>query len=142
MHGAFVVRFDHMEVTVPVGSLTATLREEIDGFYGSIFGWTGFDIEVAGRPCRLLMCGSDQFIQLLESERPLHSPGSDHLGLLLESRQQVDDALRACEGYAEKDERVSIERREDLAYPGLTVHTFYVKYLLPLSFDVHSQEAS
>ena len=68
------MRFDHMELTVPVGSLTATLCKEIDDFYGSIFGWSGFDIDVAGRPCRLLMCGSDQFIQLLEGERPLRSP--------------------------------------------------------------------
>jgi hypothetical protein len=136
------VRFDHMELTVPVDSLTATLRREIDDFYGSIFGWSGFDIDVAGRPCRLLNCGSDQFIQVLESDQPLQAPGSDHLGLLLESRQDVDAALRACEQYAEKDERVSIERRHDLAYPGLTVHTFYLNYLLPISFDVHSQDPS
>ena len=136
------MRFDHMELTIPVGSLTAMLRQEIDDFYGSIFGWSGFDIDVAGRPCRLLMCGSDQFIQVLESDQPLCSPGSDHLGLLLDSRQDVDDALRACEQYAEKDERVSIERRQDLAYPGLTVHTFYLNYLLPISFDVHSQAPS
>jgi hypothetical protein len=136
------MRFDHMELTIPIGSLTMTLRKEIDDFYGSIFGWSGFDIDVAGRPCRLLMCGSDQFIQLLESEHPLDSPGSDHLGLLLESRQDVDDALKACERYAESDVRVLIERREDLAYPSLTVHTFYVNYLLPISFDVHSQEPS
>lgn len=131
-----------MELTVPVGSLTTTLREEIDAFYGSIFGWSGFDIDVAGQPCRLLQCGSDHFIQLVESTRPLQSPGSDHLGLLLDSRQQVDDALEACERYAEKDNRVSVERRADLTYPGLTVHTFYVRYLLPISFDVHSQEPS
>ena len=136
------MRFDHMELTIPVGSLTATLRQEIDDFYGSIFGWSGFDIDVAGRPCRLLMCGSDQFIQVLESDQPLCSPGSDHLGLLLDSRQDVDDALRACEQYAEKDERVSIERRQDLVYPGLTVHTFYLNYQLPISFDVHSQDPS
>ena len=136
------MRFDHMELTIPVGSLTAMLRQEIDDFYGSIFGWSGFDIDVAGRPCRLLTCGSDQFIQVLESDQPLCSPGSDHLGLLLDSRQDVDDALRACEQYAEKDERVSIERRQDLAYPGLTVHTFYLNYLLPISFDVHSQAPS
>ena len=134
------MRFDHMELTVPVGSLTATVRKEIVAFYGSIFGWSGTDIDVAGRPCRLLMCGSDQFIQVLESEQPLHSPGSDHLGLLLDSRRDVDTALKACERYAESDDRVSIELREDLAYPGLTVHTFYVNYLLPISFDVHSQE--
>jgi hypothetical protein len=136
------MRFDHMELTIPVGSLTAMLRQEIDDFYGSIFGWSGFDIDVAGRPCRLLTCGSDQFIQVLESDQPLCSPGSDHLGLLLDSRQDVDDALRACEQYAEKDERVSVERRQDLAYPGLTVHTFYLNYLLPISFDVHSQDPS
>jgi hypothetical protein len=88
------------------------------------------------------MCGSDQFIQILESDQPMHSPGSDHLGLLLDSRQDVDDALAASERYAERDDRVSIERRQDLAYPSLTVHTFYVNYLLPISFDVHSQESS
>jgi hypothetical protein len=134
------MRFDHMELTIPVGSLTTTLQKEIDDFYGSIFGWSGFDIDVAGRPCRLLICGSDQFIQLLESERPMHSPGSDHLGLLLECRQDVDAARTSCERDAESDDRVSVERRDDPAYPGLTVHTFYVNYLLPISFDVHSQE--
>ena len=30
----------------------------------------------------------------------MRSPGSDHLGLLLDSRQDVDDTLEACERYA------------------------------------------
>ena len=42
--------------------------------------------------------------------------------------------------YAEKDDRVKIIRYEDLEYPGLTVHAFYVKYLLPVYFDVQSME--
>ena len=42
------MRFDHMELTIPVGSMTATLRKEIDDFYGSIFGWSGFDVDVDG----------------------------------------------------------------------------------------------
>ena len=89
------MRFDHMELTIPVGSLTTTLRKELDDFYGSIFGWSGLDLVVAGRPCRILMCGSGQFIQILESDQPMHSPGSDHLGLLLESRREVDDAAQS-----------------------------------------------
>jgi hypothetical protein len=44
------MRFNHMELTFPIGSLTTTLREEIDGFYGSIFGWKGLDTDVVGRP--------------------------------------------------------------------------------------------
>jgi hypothetical protein len=136
------MRFDQMELTVPLGGLTTTLCEEIDGFYGSIFGWSGFDIDVAGRPYRLLRYGLGQYIQLLQSEQSIRSPCSDHLGLLLDSRQEVEGALEACERFAEKDDRVSVQRRQDLSYPGLTVHTFYVKYLLPISFDVHSREPS
>ena len=136
------MRFNHMELTFPMGSLTTTLREEIDAFYSSIFGWGALDTDVVGQSCHLLLPDPDQFILLAESERPMSSPGYDHLGLLQDSRQEVDDLLVACERYAEKDDRVSIKRYEDLVYPGLTVHAFYVKYLLPIYFDVQSMERS
>jgi hypothetical protein len=134
------MRFNHMELTFPVGSLTTELRGEIDAFYGSIFGWSALDTEVAGHWCHLLTAEQDQFILLAESDTPMHSPGYDHLGLLQESREDVDELLAACERYAEKDDRVQIKHNEDLVYPGRTVHTFYVKYLLPVYFDVHSFE--
>jgi len=134
------MRFNHMEMTFPIGSLTQELREEIDAFYGSIFGWTALDTEVVGQSCHLLMPDPDQFILLAESDKPMSSPGYDHLGLLQDSRQEVDDLLVACERYAEKDDRVTIKRYEDLVYPSLTIHAFYVKYLLPIYFDVQSME--
>jgi hypothetical protein len=60
--------------------------------------------------------------------------------LLQETRQDVDDLIVACDRYAEKDDRGMIKRNEDLVSPGLTVHAFYVKYLLPIYFDVQSME--
>lgn len=134
------MRFNHMELTFPKGSLTTDLREEIDAFYGSIFGWSALDTEVAGHWCHLLTAEPNQFILLAESDTPMQSPGYDHLGLLQDSREEVDELLAACERYADKDDRVLIKRHEDLVYPGRTVHTFYVKYLLPVYFDVHSFE--
>jgi hypothetical protein len=134
------MRFNHMEMTFPVGSLTPSLREEIDAFYGSIFGWTALDTQVVGQSCHLLLPDQDQFILLAESDKPMSSPGYDHLGLLQDSREEVDDLLVACERYAEKDDRVKIKRYEDLVYPELIVHAFYVKYLLPIYFDVQSME--
>jgi hypothetical protein len=134
------MRFNHMEMTFPVGTLTQEFREEVDAFYGSIFGWTALDTEVVGQSCHLLLPDSDQFILLAESEKPMSSPGYDHLGLLQNSREEVDDLLVSCERYAEKDDRVKIKRYEDLEYPELTVHAFYVKYLLPIFFDVQSME--
>ena len=70
----------------------------------------------------------------------MSSPGYDHLGLLQDTRQEVDDLLEACERYADKDDRVTIRRYDDLVYPDLTVHAFYVKYLLPIYFDVQCME--
>jgi hypothetical protein len=134
------MRFNHMELTVPRGSLTAEFREEVDAFYGSVFGWSGLDTEVVGQLCHLLMPDPDQFILLAESDKPMSSPGYDHLGLLQDSRDEVDRLREECERYADKDNRVKVIHYEDLVYPGLTVHAFYVKYLLPVYFDVQSME--
>jgi hypothetical protein len=138
--GKRTMRFNHMELTFPIGSLTEDLREEIDAFYGSVFGWKALDTEVIGQSCHLLMPDPDQFILLAESERPMSSPGYDHLGLLQDTRAEVDELLEACKRYQEKDDRVQIKEYEDLVYPGLIVHAFYVKYLLPIYFDVQSME--
>jgi hypothetical protein len=134
------MRFNHMELTVPRGTLTVEFREELDAFYGSVFGWNGLDTDVVGQLCHLLMPDPDQFILLAESDTPISSPGYDHLGLLQDSRDEVDRLLEECERYAEKDDRVKIIRYADLKYPDLTVHAFYVKYLLPVFFDVQSME--
>ncbi|HWE67557.1 MAG TPA: hypothetical protein VG298_13035 [Acidimicrobiales bacterium] len=95
---------------------------------------------MVGQSCHLLLPDPDQFILLAESSKPMDSPGYDHLGLLQDTREEVDDLLTACERYAEKDDRVKIVRYQDLVYPSLTVHAFYVKYLLPIYFDVQSME--
>jgi len=134
------MRFNHMELTFPAGTLTEQFREEVDAFYSSVFGWSALDTEVVGQSCHLLMPDPGQFILLAESDRPMSSPGYDHLGLLQDTRQEVDDLLDACERYADKDDRVTIRRYDDLVYPDLTVHAFYVKYLLPIFFDVQCME--
>jgi hypothetical protein len=134
------MRFNHMELTFPRGTLTNEFREEVDGFYGSVFGWRGFDTEVVGQMCHILMPDPDQFILLAEGDKPMSSPGFDHLGLLQDTREEVDRLLEECERHADKDDRVKIIRYDDLVYPGLTVHAFYVKFLLPVYFDVQSME--
>ena len=134
------MRFNHMELTFARGTLTPEFREEVDAFYGSIFGWKTSDTEIVGQLCHLLQPDPDQFILLAEGDKPISSPGYDHLGLLQDTRQEVDDILDACKRYAEKDGRVQIKEYKDLVSPTLTVHAFYVKYLLPIYFDVQSME--
>ncbi len=134
------MRFNHMELTFPRGTLTTECREEIDAFYGSVFGWKATDTQVVGQTCHLLQPDPEQFILLAESDKPISSPGYDHLGLLQDTREEVDALLDGCKRYRDKDARVQIREYEDLVYPQLTVHAFYVKYLLPIFFDVQCME--
>ena len=78
---------------------------------------------------------------LRESRAQLVAGDLQQLAALLQEDQALIQELQS-ERYAEKDDQVKIVRYEDLAYPGLIVHAFYVKYLLPIYFDVQSMEHS
>src|SRR4051812_35831078 len=135
------IRFNHMELTFPRGTLTDVFRKEIDDFYGSIFGWRGIDTEVVGQDVHILLIGDrGDFILLAESDKPLSSPGYDHLGLLHGTRAEVDSLLDQCRAFGERDGRVKVKNYDDLVNGDLVVRAFYVKYLLPIWFDVQCME--
>ena len=133
-----MMRFNHMELTFPKGELTDQLRHDIDAFYCTIFGWTACETHIIGQMCHLLMVDdrAQQFILLAESSRPMASPGFDHLGLLQGSQHEVEDLLSKCKQFQARDPRVQIKEYEPLVNPTSTVYAFYVKYLLPIWFDV------
>lgn len=130
------VRFNHMELTVPKGTLTPEFRAEIRAFYGDVLGWMVSDTEIVGGLQLLLRPDETQFILVAESSRPLQSPGYDHLGLLCDTRAEVDEVLTACQAFAARDDRLQLKIYEDLHTGNVVVHAFYVKYLLPIWFDV------
>ena len=131
-------RFNHMELTLPTGSLKEPERSAITRFYGEVFGWRGLDVKLIGANDLLLAVDEEvsQFILLVEQENPMHPPSFDHLGLLQETREEVDELLERCHKQRELDERVRIKEYTDLVQGDLTVHAFYVKYLLPIWLDV------
>jgi hypothetical protein len=134
------MRFNHMELSFPTGTLTPEFRGEVDAFYCNVLGWDSLDTEVVGQSCHLLRPDDGQFILLAEGNEPMSSPGYDHLGLLMDTRPEVDSVLGQCREFGAKDERLRIKEYEDLVGPTLTVHAFYVKYLLPIWFDVQCME--
>ena len=105
------MRFNHMELSFPRGTLTKEFRDEVDAFFCGVLGWDSLDTEVVGQSCHLLRPDDGQFILLAE-----------------------------CRRFQEKDDRLLIKEYEDLTGPTITVHAFYVKYLLPIWFDVQSME--
>jgi len=137
------MRFNHMELTFPRGTLDDVFRKEVDDFYGEVFGWTGVDTEVVGQLTHVLLTGSGEggdFILLAESDTPMSSPGYDHLGLLQGTRAEVDELLARCKRRQQSDDRVRIKEYDDLVIGDLVVHAFYVRFLLPIWFDVQCME--
>lgn len=134
------MRFNHMELSFPRGTLTPEFRREVDAFYCGVLGWDSLDTEVVGQSCHLLRPDDGQFILLAEGSDPMSSPGYDHLGLLMDTRQEVDALLEGCRRFRAKDERLRIKEYDDLVGPTLTVHAFYVRHLLPIWFDIQCME--
>ena len=100
------------------------------------------DVDIVGQNSLLLRVDeqASQFVLVAESSKPMQSPGYDHLGMVLDTRSEVDALHAKCKGFQERDDRVQIKEYHDLVQGDLTVHAFYVKYLLPIWFDVQSQE--
>jgi hypothetical protein len=135
------MRFNHMELTFGRGELDEATRADIDRFYGDVLNWQCAPYELFGQLGHIMLPpDGDQFILLMEVDEPIRSPSYDHLGLLLDSRRQVDDVLDDCRRFQEKDDRLRIKEFDDIVMPEITQHAFYVRYILPIWFDVHSQE--
>lgn len=134
-------RFNHMELTVPKGQL-ARDREAIAEFYRDMFGFESLDVDILKQTGLLLRTDPEtsQFILVTEQKQHMSSPGFDHLGFLYDSRGEVDLLLEKARKWRERDARVQIKEYEDLKTPGGVVHAFYVRYLLPLWFDVQCME--
>lgn len=136
------LRFNHMELTLPIGSLDATARREIGEFYADLFGWQPLEVPILGQQALLLRTDEEtsQFVLVAESRKPAEVPGYDHLGLLLDTRAEVDSVLDKVRAWKERDPRVQLKEYEDLEQGTVTVHAFYLRYRLPVWFDVQCLE--
>ena len=130
------VRFNHLELTFARGTLTPAFRRDVADFYGPVLGWDARDVTVVGQDCLYLHVDDGQFILCAEVDDPISSPSYDHLGLLMDTRAEVDATLAAVQARAATDDRIRVKEYADLVTGGVTVHAFYLKFLLPLWFDV------
>lgn len=131
-----------MELTVPKGALDAATRRDVKRFYGELLGFEALDVPILGQLGLLLRTDPEtsQFLLVTEAREPLAAPGFDHLGFLLDTRDEVDRVLARCKEWQAHDARVELKEYADLVQGGVTVHAFYVRFLLPIWFDVQCME--
>ena len=86
------MRFNHMELTVPKGTLTDDRRQELTDFYGGVFGWETRDVEILGGRQFFMQPTEGQFILVAESSK--RSPPRAMSTLPRQGRSRRDQTLR------------------------------------------------
>ena len=130
-------RFNHVAMSVPADLLDETGRAEIARFYGDVFGWREHPTMTEDRK-RLVMGvhSYDQFVFVIADDSPMQAPKGDHFGMAVDSLDELHEVQRRAESFAAADDRVSIIGYDVEDFGVLKLHSFYVRYLLPLMVEV------
>jgi hypothetical protein len=136
------VQLSHVEVSVPVGTLTQQCCDDLDRLFSAVFGWTGsttvatnpFSASAGKRHTYRLHNG--QSLVVFEDAEFLRAGAEDHIGVALD-RAEFDRVFAGCTDLARRDDRVELRYVHNGApsvveMPGRVLRTFFVRLLVPL----------
>ena len=130
-------RFNHLALTLPAAALDEAGRAEIVAFYGDVFGWTEVPALTADRERLVLrVYEMGQFVYILGGDEHLSAPASDHVGIQVETVEELDAMLARAQAWRKRDPRVEIIDREVEDHTRVVLTSFYVRHLLPLMIEV------
>jgi hypothetical protein len=134
-------RLNHVAMSVPADLLDEAGRADLLGFYEEVFGWTEMPTLTEDRKRLVLRAYSnEQFVFLVADPEPMRCPGADHFGMSVGTPEELDEILARARKFAERDPRVEIVDRQLEDYKVLKLHSFYVRYRLPLMIEVQCYE--
>jgi hypothetical protein len=129
-------------MSVPAELLGEAGRSDILRFYGDVFGWTELPTLTADRDRLVLRAHSnEQFVFLVADDEPMRTGEACHFGLSVGTPAELDALLERARRFARDDPRVAIEDKTVEDHHGvLSLHSFYVGFLLPLRVEVQCYE--
>jgi hypothetical protein len=133
--------FNHVAMSLPAEQLAETGRTEILSFYTAVFGWTEMPTMTEDRKRMVLRVHSnEQFVFLVADDDPMRCPQGDHFGMSVATPDELNQLLEAARKFQEQDARVEIIEGKLEDYTVLKLHSFYVRYQLPLMIEVQCYE--
>jgi len=131
-------RFNHVAMSVPADLLDADGRAEILAFWNGVFGFEELPSETKdGEVLVLSAYDWEQFLFLIADDDPMACPRLDHFGMSVGSLEELEGFLAKAKAFAETDDRVDIiDHTADVHGEALTLHSFYVRYLLPMMIEI------
>ena len=130
-------RFNHVAMSVPSDLLDEEGRAQLKRFYSEVFGFEEHEMLTIDRKRLVLGAGRvDQFVFIVANDEPMTCPRGDHFGMAVKSEDQLDDYLERAKKFQAGDERVHIVDKHSDDYSFMSLKSFYVSYLLPMTVEV------
>ena len=136
-------RLNHVALSVPADDLDADGRDALKAFYGDVFGLEEYEDLTKDRHQLVFRAHShEQFVFLISDDTPMTAPRLDHFGLSVASLEDFEEvARRAAAWKAKEPDDVDLIEPTCEEYVGvLRLHSFYVRYRLPMMVETQHFE--
>lgn len=136
-------RFNHIAVSVPAEALDAEGRATIAEFYGDLLGAAEYPEMTKDRAQLVLGVHThEQFFFIVAEDEPMRAPRMDHVGLSVSTKEDFDEVARRAQAWADRlpDEVELIPPHFDDFAGVLRLHSFYVRYRLPIMVELQHFE--
>jgi len=136
-------RLNHVAMSVGADLLDAEGRAALTDFYGDVFGFEPYDELTEDRHRLVFRAHShEQFMFLIAEDEPMRAPRLDHFGLSVATLDDFEEvARRAATWKAKEPDLVDLIEPTFEEYAGmLRLHSFYVRYRLPLMVETQHFE--
>ena len=131
-------RLNHVAMSVPADALDADGRAALCAFYGDVFGFAEHETITVDRQRLVLGFHTyEQFLFMIADEPSMRAPRLDHFGLSVATKDEFDEvARRAAAWKAKEPDAVDLIDPSFEDHHGvLRLHSFYVRYRLPLMVE-------
>ena len=136
-----IPRFNHVALSVPEESLDEKGRADLLAFYGEVFGFTEMPTLTRDRSLLVLRAHSnEQFVYIHANPDPMTCPSMDHFGMSVQTPAELDGMLERAHKFRDRDNRVEIVEKQAEDFKVLQLHSFYVRFLLPMMIEVQCFE--
>jgi hypothetical protein len=136
-------RLNHVALSVPAALLDTDGRGALAAFYGDVFGFEEYPELTQDRQRLVFRAHShEQFVFLIANDEPMTAPRLDHFGMSVSSLAEFEEVARRAAAWKarEPDDVDLIEPTFEEHVGALRLHSFYVRYRLPLMVETQHFE--
>jgi hypothetical protein len=136
-------RLNHVAMSVAPDELDADRRAALVAFYGDVFGFEEYEELTQDRKRLVFRAHShEQFMFLIADDTPMAAPRLDHFGLSVATLADFEEVARRAATWKvkEPDAVDLIEPTSEEFVGALRLHSFYVRYRLPLMVETQHFE--